>query len=471
MLEDIDTRLIDRLDNFSDRLNEHRSNVIRQLAADPNEKKAFHRMLDNKSLSVEQTAKYTYEDTQRQVKEDRDYVLFQDTTQLNYNRNRHLFEEEDPHLGVIGDNESWGFFAHPTIAMDAHTGDVIGLTDAQLWRRLPKDHPDRKPSVKERAYQEEAFETKESYRWLPGAKLSAQVLREAGATGRIDVVSDAESDIHHVFAADLGENVGVIVRSRIQRRALQDGERVKMRPYMEQYEPQYYDLEINKDKRSESRRTGRKAKMELRWGPITLSPPLSHKGKTDPVDMYAVYAVEHESTVPKGRKRGVEWFLLCSLPVQTREQAMEVIRKYELRWTAEQLFRLSKRKGFNAEESDLQSGLALQKLYLLILMSACKVLGLHRAARKDEPMPIDGMFSDEQVECMRHLHNKYEGNTKKQQNPYEPGTRQWAFWILSRMGGWKPYDPQAGVITLNRGWNRFLQVFEGWLIARDVSTS
>lgn len=469
MLEDIDARLIDRLDDFSKRLNQHRTPVIRQLAKGTNEKKAFHRMLDNKRLTVEQVATYTYADTIRQLKEDRDYVLFQDTTQLNYNRNRHLFDKDDPHLGVIGDNKSIGFFAHAIAAMDVQSGNVLGLASTHLWRRLPKGHPGRKAPGKERDYSKERFETKESYRWLRETELAAQRMRQGGATGRIEIVSDAESDIHDIYAADLGEDVGLIIRCGMRRKAEQNGERVGLHEFMQQYEPSYYKLKVRNDKRKKSRRIGRTAKIELRWGPITLSPPLARKD-LEPAQMYAVYAVEHESTIPKGKKRGAKWFLLSTLPVETEEQAMKVIRKYELRWTAEQLFRLSKRKGFNAEESDLESGLGLQKLYLMVLMSSCKVLGLHRAARKEEPVPIDGMFTDEQVKCMKYMHGKYEGNTKKQKNPHHEGTRQWAFWIIARMGGWKPFDPKAGVIVLNRGWNYFLRVFEGWMAAKDVST-
>ena len=69
---------------------------------------------------------------------------------------------------------------------------------------------------------------------------------------------------------------------------------------------------------------------------------------------------------------------------------------------------------------------------------------------------------------MLALHQKYEGKTPKQQNPYPTASLQWCYWIMGRLGGWKPQEKKAGVIALMRGVRRFNQIFHSWLLAKQL---
>jgi hypothetical protein len=73
-------------------------------------------------------------------------------------------------FGRSGNDRDLGLFLHPTIAVDAVHGGVIGLVGAQVLNRTG----DKVDTTKQRA-----IEDKESYRWLVAAEEASDVL--AGA--------------------------------------------------------------------------------------------------------------------------------------------------------------------------------------------------------------------------------------------------------------------------------------------------
>ena len=90
--------------------------------------------------------------------------------------------------------------------------------------------------------------------------------------------------------------------------------------------------------------------------------------------------------------------------------------------------------------------------------------------KQNSPIPIKNSFSPEEINCLIACNQKYEGNTLKQKNPHPKDSLQWIYWVLSRMGGWKPHEKNnAGVISIFRGYLYFQQVLEGWLLANSVS--
>src|SRR4030095_2320787 len=103
--------------------------------------------------------------------------------------------------------------AHPTIAVDAHSGALLGLVHAQILRR--------EGGLKGRR-RSRAFNDKQSHRWLEAAEVAAG-LRTCGAKQRT-VVSDREGDIYAAFARR-PEGVELLVRAAHDR-ALRDGARL-----------------------------------------------------------------------------------------------------------------------------------------------------------------------------------------------------------------------------------------------------
>ncbi|MCY7328640.1 MAG: IS4 family transposase [Saprospiraceae bacterium] len=435
--------------------------MIHRISSDEAEQRSYYRLLHNANLETAHVQDYLYADCRRQVVSGAHYLCIQDTTQPNFERKRkHISNQAG--LGVIGDGRSLGFFLHPSLVVGADDGRVLGFSNIQTWSRaaLP---PMTEAEKKQLRVQKKARPIceKESYRWQTAAIQSKEVLREAG---QMTVVCDREGDIGDLFLTVPDERTHVLVRSSTNRKVRVSSENGQCQDTLlfEHLSAQAlvgkYKLKIKGDIRQ--KRVGRVAEMSVRISRVAL--PLGDQI----VHLYAVEAKEEESTVPPGEE-AVHWRVLTTHVVESLEQATTILDWYAMRWNIEQLFRLIKRKGLNVEDSDMETGKALIQLTLLSLYAAAKILLLHLASKEEVPQPIQQTFTPEEIECLTAVGTKCEGKTLKQKNPYPPSSLQWCYWIIARLGGWKPHEKQAGVITLFRGWSDFQKIFDGWCLAKN----
>jgi hypothetical protein len=439
--------------------------VTHQIANNEAEQKAFYRLLHNPRVSMDELINYITSDCSRQVESGKHYIVFQDTTQPNLEKQRDRIKAESG-LGVIArrtvsDNRSLGFFLHGALAVEASSERCIGYGHIEVWSR-----PICTDNYEARGARYQPLQQKESYRWLESMIQSRKTLQHAA---QVTMVSDREGDIYECFsqASELG--VEVLIRSRADRKVLtDDGQKHAILSYLRQ-SPCLgsYELTIEADKRQH--RIGREAHIEVRAVSALFTPP-QHIAKTyPPVEVYIVEAREQPESVPQGQEP-VHWVLVTTHQVTTFQQACQVIQWYGLRWNIEQVFRLLKTKGFNVEASQLEEGDAIIRSCLLAMLGASKIVLLHRASKQQEAVPIQQSFTTDQQACMRLLCSQYEGKTLRQKNPYPANSLQWCYWVIARLGGWKPMEKQAGVIVLFRGWQRFWQIYQGWVLAHpDVS--
>lgn len=456
----MEKRLLKRLEELKEKVVSRESVVVHRISDNEAEQRAYYRLLQNERMSVEELSDHIIADCQRQVKAGATYLIFQDTTQPSLERNQKNIKAGSG-LGVISDNKTLGFFLHPGLVLEADTYRSIGYSYIRTWSRNGE-----KAKCSERDYKSEPIEEKESYRWLECVKRSRQVL---GQAGQVIVVSDREGDIFEVLDRLPDEKTHVLVRSKASRMILNEqGQRQQLRSFIEgQPLAGSYQLRVQGDKRS--KRKGREASMEVRFAQATLLPPKRLGGGTQgSTALYIVEAKEKPQSCPPGEKP-IHWILVTTYEVESLADAFQIIKWYKGRWNAEQIFRLSKRQGLNIEQSDLETGYAIIKMALLAILAASKIILLHQASKQEQAVPMEKTFNQEQRKCLATLVKTLEGKTPKQQNPYVQDSLQWAYWVLARLGGWKPHEKQAGVITLFRGWQRFNQIFEGWILAQLMS--
>lgn len=121
--------------------------------------------------------------------------------------------------------------------------------------------------------------------------------------------------------------------------------------------------------------------------------------------------------------------------------------------------------------SQLETGKGLTKLAIIAIRAATQTMQL-TLARNGEKVkrPVSDVFSEEEVQVLKVLQNKLEGQTVKQKNPNVIGNLSWAAWIIARLGGWKGYSSERppGPITMIRGQIEFSSICRGWFMARDV---
>jgi hypothetical protein len=391
-------------------------------------------------MEIDHLKEYIYQDCERQIEVGKHYLVIQDTTQPNFERNRANISQMDG-LGVIGDGKSLGFFLHPSLVVEAESGRCVGFSDIQTWSREAPN--------KERKYRNLPIEEKESIKWIKGHQNSQMRLSQAGM---MTTIADREGDISELFERrGIGE---LLIRSRADRN-LKEG---KLYEHLASQEVSgSFKLLIKGDFRQGRKK--REAEIEVRFSEVELKPQKSG-GK-----VLKVYAVEAREKNPPSGEKPILWRILTTHEVKSYEQACQIIGWYAMRWNIEQVFRIIKQKGLAVEESDLETGKGLIVMTLMALLTASKVILLHLSSKEEEPLPIKETFSAEELKCLEAVCVKYEGNTHRQKNNYPKDSLQWCYWVIARLGGWKPQEKQAGVITLFRGWNEFRQIFSGWELA------
>lgn len=436
-----------------------KSNVIYRLSSDYAEQRSFYRFYRNKRVKMSELISHIVSPVHDRVS-GRHVLVIGDTTAISLKARIDSIADGD-RLGVLSDNKTPGFHLHAHLAIDAETGAGLGLSDLILWNRMKRETSLSK-SEKQRRNRLRKWEEKESYRWYLGMKQSQQVLADAD---KITYIFDREADFTHLWDASAELQVELLVRMW-PNWAIDHPEATNVLTYLDSCKVAgRYELALSKLSRrnySQSKaqkRTGRTTGINVRFGQI-FRKALTGEGPT-----WVVEAKEDPAQVPQGEDP-VHWVLLTSHPVESFEDAIQIIRWYESRWLIEQLFRVSKRKGFDLEASELGDLDAIFKQTLTTFEAAFQVMQLLLARGRKDAQPLTDLFSPEQIRCLRALNRKYQGRTVKQQNPYPPDRLSWASWIIGRLGGWKglPSQKPPGPITLKRGVEKYYLIFEGWKI-------
>lgn len=125
-----------------------------------------------------------------------------------------------------------------------------------------------------------------------------------------------------------------------------------------------------------------------------------------------------------------------------------------------------KKKGFSIESSELATGWGIRKLTLLLLNNILRIMQMLMVYGNEEAQRTEEVFSEREIECLKQI-----GSDPSMAHRFEPSTLSWASDIIARLGGWKGNTKQRppGPITLKRGLEKFMWIYKGWCIAKDVS--
>ena len=171
---------------------------------------------------------------------------------------------------------------------------------------------------------------------------------------------------------------------------------------------------------------------------------------------------------PPAGAKPVLWRLLTTLPVETVEDALEIIRLYRLRWRIEEVFRVLKRDGFALEETQVESKRRLFNLAALGLVAATRILQL-TDARDAGARPATDVIDESLIEAAAAIGRPLERKTARQRNPHARGSLSWLAWITARLGGWNGYYKPPGPKTMADGWRRLAAMLDGYAVAHSKS--
>jgi hypothetical protein len=292
---------------------EQPTTCVHALAEDRNEALAFGRFLDHSSVSHEEMLTTTGRFTGQRAA-GRHVLAIQDTTEFNFPG--HAASKSG--FGRSGNDRDLGLFLHPTIAVDADYGGMIGLVGTQVLNRTePKvEHP--KPR---------AIEDKESFRWLLAVEEAADVLSAAAS---ITVVADRESDIYEQFARR-PDSVHLLTRAAHDRCLVESGRASTptqgLFATIEAWPEQHRETVMLP---SQPGRRERTACLSLRFGAVSLRrPSTADKELAACVNLFVVDVAEVDA--PAGVE-ALHWRLLTTHTVTTADQARRMVAWYRRRW-------------------------------------------------------------------------------------------------------------------------------------------
>jgi hypothetical protein len=366
--------------------------------------------------------------------------MAQTAGQATYGRcaNRHVVAIQD--TTVVRSDGGGGLYLHAVVAVDADDDAILGLIHGQFLSRSEGRKAERRHLP---------IEQKESYRWLQGADIAADIC----ATARqVTVVADREADIFEAFARRPA-SVELLVRAA-QDRSLEDGGRLFERsdglPVMARA-----TLELP----AKPGRRARSAVLAVRFMAAELAKPQNGVLRHAP-DSISVHLVDLREIDPPAGEAAVHWRLLTTHPVRDATEALAVADLYRRRWAIEQLFRTMKTQGFDIEGVRIEDEQPRCNLVMAALTAAVIVQQLVHA-RDGKPglhgvlRPITDAFEPEDAPLLAAYCAKLEGKTDRQKNPHPPGSLAYAAWVCARLGGWTGYYGRLGPVVMLHGWQQF----------------
>jgi hypothetical protein len=363
---------------------------------------------------------------------------------------RHILAIQDT-TSLRDDGDQQSLVLHPTIAIDAQDGALLGLVHAELLRRRGGSKAQRKARP---------FAEKESRRWLTATEQAGALLAAGAAC--LTVIADREGDIYEEFA---GKPAGVELLIRVgQDRVLADGRRLFA---CTEGLPELGRLTVALP--AAPGRAARQAVLGLRACPVRIARPKRPAAQAAglPPEVSLTLVEAREIDPPEGAA-AAHWRLLTTHRVTSPAEATLMVGFYRQRWTIEQLFRVMKTKGFDIEAVRIAEDEPFEKLATATLIAALQVLQLVRDRDGTARRPFADVFDPADQPAMAAICATLEGKTQRQQNPHPPASLAYAAWVCARLGGWTGYYGKPGpMVTLN-GLLRFKAMAHGWNLGRLV---
>ena len=389
-------------------------------------------------------------------------LLVQDTTEADLTRP----EQEVEGAGEL-DGARRGVLLHEMQAFTPE-GVPLGTVWAEVLNRT-EGVSQASAAEKQQQRKHTPLEEKESMRWLTGLQEARQVAQQLPGVQCIGV-ADSEADIYEVLAEPQGEQpVHWLIRA-CQDRALETDTGQHLRDQV-QGTPVRYQVELRirgrqaktavEDRARRQNRETRQAQVEVRAATVTLRPPWRPDRELPPVTVNVVLVREPN---PPAGEAPVEWILLTTLPINTREQVRTIVEYYCVRWCIEILFRTLK-SGCRIERrrfEHIDRVLPCLGLYLIV---AWRTLFVCRMGRSCPDMDCEALFEPSEWKAvwvavhhkkppkkaprlseMVHLIASLGGYVERPQS--EPGTQ--TLWIgLQRMydlaWAWDSFGPGAKI--------------------------
>lgn len=165
-----------------------------------------------------------------------------------------------------------------------------------------------------------------------------------------------------------------------------------------------------------------------------------------------------ERTKPRGRDK-IDWKLITNLPIRSRQEAVEKLRWYAMRWKIETFHKILK-SGCKAEDSKLRAAQRIVNLIAILCILAWRVYWLtmmNRVAPSGSPLTA---LTSLETRILDRVFKERPGR------PVEKPTLSAYLTKIARLGGYlaRTRDPPPGNTVMWRGMSRLTDIELGFLL-------
>lgn len=370
-------------------------------------------------------------------------LLLHDATELDYSTLGSLADQ----LGQIGEGHGRGYICQNVLAVDATTGEVLGLLDQILHHR--DEVPENETLTEHRNR-----DTRESLLWVTGAS-------QLPANWQLIDVADQGASTFEFLEDEVRSGRRFVIRNGKIRKVFAGHEPIGEEQFLKAHVESLPELgRFTMPVQAQKGRAARKAaEFIVRGGPILLLPPHAKHGHhgDDPLPMYVVSITEVQP--PKGQNR-IEWMLLTNEPVQTLDDAWRVTTWYERRWIIEE-YHKGMKTGCGIEDLQFTAVERLEPAIALLSALTLTLLNLRDVSRRPDAhtRSASTVFAREYVEMLSiWRHGKSRHLT----------IHEFSL-ALGRLGGHqnRKHDHAPGWLILWRGWTKLQLLVDGYLATQQ----
>jgi hypothetical protein len=413
----------------------------------------FYRFMNNERVLPADLLKSSYEESKNKIQHTKDLVLaIHDTTEFDFS---HLSPIEG--MGRASKKMGQGFFAHYCIAATVDR-EILGVLGLKTWTRLHEPVPKNK-KVKKSSHDP----NNEGARWF-------ELMNEAqklSSHSQLLHVADREGDDYATLSQLVDQGYRFVIRVKYDRNVKEDHFN-KLFTCLNEAEvvcERQVDLstrrittQLPRAVKDYPARTKRTAQLGISAKKIALARS-DCLGKDFPKKLILNFVRVFELNPPIG-ELPIEWKLVTSEPIQETADLEKIVDIYRSRWTIEEYFKAIK-TGCAFEKRGLESYDALLRCLSILSPIACQIYNLKILARKYPEQSSNLLVTETQIKILS-LKTPF---TQLQLN--QLGS---CLLAIASLGGHLKHNGPPGWQVLFRGYEKLLQLEQGFLLAFQLHT-
>ena len=351
-----------------------------------------------------------------------------------------------------------GYFVHSQL-LATGSGLVQGVYDQCLWGRKAATLGDARKST---TRNKTPLEDRESYRWLAGfERLNKDFETQTDKT--FIHIGDRESDLYELMAMPRFEHIHYLFRAQFNRK-LSDSTAAEDKLFADIARKALKATIKVLVPTAENSAIKREATLEIRAANYTFSASgytVSEKNDRRTNSNF----IELKEVNPPKDTEPIHWRLITSLPIDTLEQLLDVLKYYLLRWRIEE-FHVVLKQGCAIEKLKFETPQAIENLIITFSIISAKVLNLRYLyeQKPQEPIEVTGFSVQDYNTIAQFLTYKTKIKIPKLEQPKVEDI----IMLIQRLGSGNKYPKKVGVRALWLGIQKATTILDAFKVFTET---